>query len=111
MNSYNAKKFEHFENTVRALVKSEIVDDRRIYAYSFHALCNEYAGIVESVNSISEFRDKIKETQKFKLLYDMASRVDKSNCDLSSRFKIWLVNNKKYNLIFLLLKMKNRKQK
>lgn len=78
MHSYNVKKFEHFENTVKALVESEIVDDRRIYAYSFHALCNEYAGIAESVNSISEFRNKILETHKFKLLYDMASRVDKS---------------------------------
>ena len=108
MHSYNVKKFEHFENTVKALVESEIVDDRRIYAYSFHALCNEYAGIAESVNSISEFRNKILETHKFKLLYDMASRVDKSNCDLASRFKIWLVNNKKYDLMFLLLKLKNR---
>lgn len=34
MHSYNVKKFEHFENTVKALVESEIVDDRRIYAYS-----------------------------------------------------------------------------
>lgn len=108
MHSYNVKKFEHFENTVKALVESEIVDDRRIYAYSFHALCNEYAGIAKSVDSISEFRDKIKETQKFKLLYDMASRVDKSNCNLASRFKIWLVNNKKYDLMFWLLKLKNR---
>ena len=108
MHSYDAKKIGHFENTVRALVESEIVDDRRIYAYSFHALCNEYAVIAESVNSIFEFRDKIKETQKFKLLYDVASRVDKSNCDLASRFKIWLVNNNKYNLLFLLLKLKNK---
>ena len=38
--------------TVKALVESEIVDDRRIYAYSFHALCNEYAGIAKSVDSI-----------------------------------------------------------
>ena len=95
-------------HSYNALVESEIVDDRRIYAYSFHALCNEYAGIAESVNSISEFRNKILETHKFKLLYDMASRVDKSNCDLASRFKIWLVNNKKYDLMFLLLKLKNR---
>lgn len=28
MHSYNVKKFEHFENTVRALVESEIVDDQ-----------------------------------------------------------------------------------
>ena len=41
MHSYNVKKFEHFENTVKALVESDIVDNRRIYAYSFHALCNE----------------------------------------------------------------------
>lgn len=108
MHSYNVKKFEHFENTIKALVESGIVDNRRIYAYAFHALCNEYAGIAESVNSVSKFRDKIKETQKFKLIYDMASRVDKSSCDLASRFKIWLVNNKKYNFIFFLLKLKNR---
>ena len=27
MHSYNVKKFEHFENTVKALVESDIVDD------------------------------------------------------------------------------------
>ena len=68
MHSYNVKKFEHFENTVKALVESDIVDNRRIYAYSFHALCNEYAGIAESVNSISEFRDKIKRNSKIQAL-------------------------------------------
>lgn len=108
MHSYNVKKFEHIENTVKALIDSQIVDKRRICAYSFHALCNEYTGIAESVNSISEFRDKILETQKFKLLYDMACKVDKSNCNIASRLKIWLVNNKKYRLIYILLKFKNR---
>ena len=31
MHSYNVKKFEHFENTVKALVESDIVDNRRIF--------------------------------------------------------------------------------
>ena len=108
MHSYNVKKFEHFENAVKALVKSGIVDNRRIYAYSFHAVCNEYAGIAETVSSISEFRNRIIETRKYELLYDMANKVDKSNCNLASRFKIWLINNKKYRMIYILLKLKNR---
>lgn len=108
MHSYNANKFEHFENTVKALIKSGLVDNRRIHAYAFHALCNEYVGIAESVNSMIEFENKIIETQKFKLLYDMANKVDKACCNFISRFKIWLVNNKKYRLMFFLLKVKKR---
>ena len=108
MHSYNVKKFEHFENTVRALVDYGIVDDCCIYAYSFHALCNEYTGIAENCKTFSDFRRTIIQTQKFKMLYDMASKVDKSCCNMTSKCKVWLVNNKKYKLLFGLLKLKNR---
>ena len=108
MHSYNVKKFDHFENTVRALVDSRIVDERRIYAYSFHALCIEYIGIADKCKFFSDFRKAIIETQKFKMLYNMASKVDKSCCNMTSKCKVWLVNNKKYRLLFLLLKLKNK---
>lgn len=108
MHKYNIRKFEHFDNTVKELINSELIDKQRIYAYSFHAICNEFARLAESVNSLSSFKENVRQSHRFKLLYETAGKVDVSNSDYLSKLKFYLVNNKRYELLYLLLKIKNR---
>lgn len=109
MHKYSLEKFMHFENTIIALIDTGIVDDRRINAYAFHALCNEYETIIKSGCSLRCFISNVRRSQRYKLLYKRAYSIDNSNCNFKSLLKIRLVVKKHYLLLYAFFKLKNRK--
>lgn len=99
--------FKHFNNTVVAMQKSNIITEEQISVYSYNAILNLITALAKMSKSYHEFIVELKNTFQNKELFDMARRVRwLDGRSIKEKLLALLINNKKYRCVYLIYNRK-----
>ena len=111
MNSFDAKRFLHLENTIREFQRLSVINDEKVIAYCFRSMANNLAILAISSSSYYDFRNKLKTIKEQSFLFELLALANQLKMTSKNRLKYSLLTNDRYWLYYCFSKINNRKSK